>query len=645
MMTTQALDLLKQYPQWVCWKYEERDGKPTKVPKNPNTGGNAASNNPATWGTYDEAILACKAANFDGIGFMLDPGAVKLVGVDLDYCLDNGTIKPWAKDIVTTLNSYTEITPSGEGLRVFLFGDLPPKGRKNGQVELYTSGRFLTVTGNHLDGTPTEIKDREAEILTVHRQIFGDPKETRPAQPAIPTNLDDQELIERARSAANGAKFSDLWAGKITGHPSASEADLALCEMLAFWTGGDANQIDRLFRASGLIRDKWDETRNSDGQTYGEMTISKALEVQTEFYSPPAEQTTGPPPPPEPTLDIPATLEELWPVYSLSEGLKLYEEAVDWLIYGLWERDSIGVTFGDGASGKTYLAINFCVALACGLPILSNQYPYLEPQKVLYFISEGRRHFFPRILAAINGAATTYNRPVEELRELVEQNLIIQIDVPQLYAENAKRSIKDYLKLWHYRGFPQVDFAVIDTLHRASVGGDENSEKDANIILENVREFVRETGGAVNIVHHSNKAGGYRGSSAYRNDVEAMLKVEGIARAPRKITIDKEKDAPPDGPIMGTEFEMQFYIDEATEKSYVCTFLTGSTTGKENAKDKAKPEIVKLAIEYPGMSMNQMAEMVTSAGRNKTFEAINELRVGNQLRLEKSGRSMLIYPV
>lgn len=100
--------------------------------------------------------------------------------------------------------------------------------------------------------------------------------------PDSKTNLADEEVVKRARSAANSAKFERLWRGDTGDYDSHSEADMALCCLLAFWTSGDTSQMDRLFRRSGLHREKWD----ADGSTYGEMTIDRATNVTTESFSP-----------------------------------------------------------------------------------------------------------------------------------------------------------------------------------------------------------------------------------------------------------------------------------------------------------------------------------------------------------------------
>jgi primase-polymerase (primpol)-like protein len=139
---------LKDRRQWVGWKYETRDGKLTKIPKDPKTGHEAKTNNPDTWASIQEALIATETYKLDGIGFVFsesDP----YTGVDLDSCLnpDTGELQAWARRYIDLFQSYTEITPSGKGLHIIVKGKLPGKGRKKRNFEVYDKGRFFTFTG------------------------------------------------------------------------------------------------------------------------------------------------------------------------------------------------------------------------------------------------------------------------------------------------------------------------------------------------------------------------------------------------------------------------------------------------------------------------------------------------------------------
>jgi primase-polymerase (primpol)-like protein len=147
---------IKSFPQWVVWKSvpdRGRPGKIKKLPIDPKSGKTASSIDPTTWADFDEAYtyyLKHKNNGICGISFALTEND-SYVGVDLDHCrnLTTGEIEPWAIDVIFGLNSYTELSPSGEGFRIFVKANLTldKSGIKNGKTELYGCKRFMTVTG------------------------------------------------------------------------------------------------------------------------------------------------------------------------------------------------------------------------------------------------------------------------------------------------------------------------------------------------------------------------------------------------------------------------------------------------------------------------------------------------------------------
>lgn len=142
---------LKKFNQWVCYKlvFNQNKSENDKIPKNPNNGYNAKSNDRSTWSNFNTAVNAVQRYKFDGIGFMLDNG---ICGVDLDNVLDdNLQLDNKAIDIINTLDSYTEISPSGKGLHVLCFGEIPKGRRRRDNIEMYSDGRFFTVTGRVLE--------------------------------------------------------------------------------------------------------------------------------------------------------------------------------------------------------------------------------------------------------------------------------------------------------------------------------------------------------------------------------------------------------------------------------------------------------------------------------------------------------------
>lgn len=225
---------------------------------------------------------------YSGIGFVFsadDPYA----GMDIDDCRnpETGEIAPEAKAVIDRLNSYTEVSPSGTGVKIWVKARLRGAGSRRDNYEMYDRGRYFTITGQHLEGTPRTVEERDAEYNAIHAELISPvpAKMPQPYQPQAAFTMSDGELLDKASRAANGTLFTQLWRGDTGNYSSPSEADLALCSILAFWTGNDAARVDRLFRCSGLIRSKWDEAHYSGGRTYGENTVTKACQG-AECYNP-----------------------------------------------------------------------------------------------------------------------------------------------------------------------------------------------------------------------------------------------------------------------------------------------------------------------------------------------------------------------
>jgi primase-polymerase (primpol)-like protein len=225
---------------------------------------------PGTWGTYEEALAV--AGEGGGVGYVLTPDDPYSV-IDLDSCRDpeTGEIEPAAAEVVRLLDSYTEISPSGKGLHVWLRGRLPGERRRKGKLEMYDRARYVTVTGHVLPGY-TEIRERQEELGELYRRTFGDASEgvRRHRGPEVRSisSAGDEEIIARMLADAEGRR---LWAGDTSLHnDDPSRADLALLNRLARHTR-DPERLDRLFRLSGLYRPKWERS------DYRGRTIARAL--------------------------------------------------------------------------------------------------------------------------------------------------------------------------------------------------------------------------------------------------------------------------------------------------------------------------------------------------------------------------------
>ena len=279
--------------RWVL--YVISDGR--KIPFNPQT--LWPGNSPdacASYGFVADCLANTRAypdreppvegPRFDGVGFRFDWDATApFAFIDLDHCRDpqTGEIEPWALAIISRMNSYTEVSPSGSGLHIFCRTQQPPEGGcRKGRIEIYTRSRWATVTGQHVDGTPFDLEDRTSELLALHQEIFGVTEAPAPLPPASPTTtspLTDAELLHLAKTAANGRRFCELFSGPVP-PGDRSRLDFELVAKLMFWVGRDFDRVDRLFRQSAMMRPKW---LRADYRIH---TMRAAAARCTEQYSP-----------------------------------------------------------------------------------------------------------------------------------------------------------------------------------------------------------------------------------------------------------------------------------------------------------------------------------------------------------------------
>ncbi len=274
---------LKALPNWALWSYTWDEAR-QEWDKPPYQG--ASSTDPATWRTFDEAYELYQKLGLDGL-FVAAPLDCSLTGGDFDHCLVGGRAKPAVENVLKTLHTYVEVSPSAGGLRSFNFGPKTVSRSKiikdGSQFEFWDNSRFLSVTGHRYAGYPATINEDPAAVAAACNDIFGDePAPSSVVRVADNPKLSDGEVIKKAQGAKNGEKFRRLFFdGDLGGYDNDdSRGDEALCFLLAFFC--DHDQIDHIFRKSALYREKWD--RKTGTTTYGELTIEKACLLVTETY-------------------------------------------------------------------------------------------------------------------------------------------------------------------------------------------------------------------------------------------------------------------------------------------------------------------------------------------------------------------------
>ncbi len=260
---------LRERPQWVCWANQTRKGKLAKVPFDPRTGRRASSTDSATWASFDEAAAACERFGCDGIGYVFaadDPHC----GIDLDACHDpaTGKLTPWAESIVKRLASYTEVSPSGFGVKMIVQAklrpghnvkkvkDVPTYGDKSPEIALYDTGRFFCITGQHVAGTPRTIEARQTELDGLYDELW--PAKEKLAAAQEPTGEIDRRVFELLADCANAAEGER------------SERDFALCAE-CIRRGLNREAVQPLAESVGKFAER--------GAKYFELTWGRAAEA------------------------------------------------------------------------------------------------------------------------------------------------------------------------------------------------------------------------------------------------------------------------------------------------------------------------------------------------------------------------------
>lgn len=310
---------MKEFNNWVCCRItsrknpdgtlaEKRIKKPIKAfwKEKGEVKDGASPVDPADWSSLDEAVKYAQDYK-NGIEYVghVFTEEEPWTFIDLDHCVtgrnkDAILMEPWAEAIIQKFNSYTEISVSGKGIHIVVRGKKPAqrckavfedeKGKKH-EIEMYDKKRYCVMTGDVYRGR-VEITDGQEFLNTFYKAFFPNESAEGNTHPiSEQETLPDDVLIEKAETSHQGVKFNKLYSGNWEGvinaqgqpYPSISEATGALVAMLAFWTDRNSSQMDRLFRASGLMRDKWDEKRGDS--TWGENEIEKAIVICPETYS------------------------------------------------------------------------------------------------------------------------------------------------------------------------------------------------------------------------------------------------------------------------------------------------------------------------------------------------------------------------
>jgi len=290
---------LKEFDQWLVTHDTPWNDERNKSPRYPEKGWNDGNLIP-----FEDAYRRSRGTDNAGIAFCFTEDG-PFIGFDLDDVKRDGEFSDEALAIIEQLASYTEVSSSGDGLHVIAEGERAANREhradlsEQGHIEVYEKDRYFVLTGDVYEGYST-VEKRSTAVRVVQEDHL--PKDTSWSfeQQQMPSNGQQSgeeqtdttpEQVRRTIEAYAGNDTTSvdrtvlrLWDGSDCGHPSPSEADLEFAAHLYFWCKGDQQLMDECFRASGRMREKWDEVHSSDGETYGEMTIAKACRTNEETF-------------------------------------------------------------------------------------------------------------------------------------------------------------------------------------------------------------------------------------------------------------------------------------------------------------------------------------------------------------------------
>lgn len=557
-------DELKALPQWVVRK--------EKIPYNPKTKRPAKAGKPETWSSFEEAVKAYEDGSFSGIGFELNNNG--LIGIDIDHCIDENTgeVNELAQRIVDALDSYTEFSPSGFGLHIFVKGDIPADGRKNPQkgLEVYKAKRYLTVTGM-VFGEQKPIAERD--LAGFFAEHFEEDAE----------ELADLVLIEKAKQAENGRLFADLYEGKWQGrYQSQSEADLAFCNLLAYWTDGDREQIDRIFRASGLYREKWDRL--------GEQTIAKALKSLEKK---------------------PVQLQKRsdFQPYSVAELLKTDLPPLKWLVEGLIP-EGLTILAAPPKSGKSWWSLDLSLSVARGLPFLGR--PTTKAGVLYLALEDGKRRIQSRT------------------KKLLQENAdpptgFVCVHKVEPIGEGFEERFAEYVKACENLGL-----VIIDTLEKVRGAGDtknlyKQDYKDAGLIKDLADKYKI----AIIIIHHTRKG---------KDDADPFMQISGsfglLGAADSAMVIDKPKrnDTCASLHITGRDVDRQELVLEFDTDKSRWVYLDDEKVESRREQDYNKDPVV--------ITIKDLCAFGSWKGDTADLQAEVEKRTGAQYDVYELGRKI-----
>lgn len=582
---------LKAMRRWAVWKavWNDTRKKYDKIPYSPQHYG-LSTKRVADWGDFDTAAttLALNPTRYAGLGFVLTD--IKgVVGIDLDNCRHDGQTAPWAREIVQTMGSYTEISPSGNGLRILALGEFHTDWNNHDTgIEVYSghTPRFLTITGHTKQARPMAQAQPHAlqELFTSHR------KSSVPTATVIA--LEMPELIaELARPDVADLDVSDPVREFLLHGPQAAEdrsGILHTAGVQLYGAGYDDATVLSILAANDHAMDVALAHRHQDpDRALHYLWVEHCQKAKPKAVTKDAmlagfDDISGDPELVAAEAEVRAATVQREDRFRLKDTTEfVVRQKASWIVKGLVPNATLGVIYGASGSGKSFFVLDLMAAVARAVQWRDRR---VTGARVCWVAAEGQEDMRKRVQAyCLHQGLAPSDLPMEF------------IDEAPNFLEAA--DIKAVIKQMRAKG--RFDVVVVDTLAQVMAGGNENSGEDMGKVLAYCREITRLTGAMVILIHHSGKdeSRGARGWSGLRAAADFEFEII-RADEDRVATVTKMKGGA-DGMEYGFRLEsITVGLDEDGDAETTCVVVsTDSTKASVAVARGPKGDNRKLVVE------------------------------------------------
>jgi archaellum biogenesis ATPase FlaH len=532
----QAPAALRELKQWLVWKFEPNPKpgkKDLKVPYYAKSGtkrgwmpgvrskkvGQGSAEELPLLVTFDEALAAAQERGMTGVGLAMVPGQ-PVTALDFDHCVTEGVIDPAVEALI--VGTYSEISPSGTGVRAFVLGDLGDRSDAHPEdgafgFETYTTSRFVTFTGNvtdiaELTGSENTVAEPSQLLLDTCEKRFG-PRVIR--QISIGKSdkervgLTDAQIAEVLKWVAVGDHNRWMAVGMAIHHETEGEG---------MWLWDEWSQLGADYEGPDEIQYKWSTIGNYTGNEKTFWSVLREAQAQ----GCPVDVDTASP---DEFEALPMPVGGRFNIRSHADFAGQVR-SVRWIVKDFLPHAQLGVLFGESGSGKTFASYDLCAAICRGIEWNGKR---VTKGRVLYVVAEGVAGFVNRIKAYCHQQGI---KPSD-----IDMDVISDLTPNLLEPAQITDLIKDIKQREPY------DLIVMDTFAQVMPGANENSGEDVGKALAECKRIHRHTGAMVLLVHHSGKdaSKGARGWSGLRAAADVELEVLRSDEL-RSISVTKLKD-------------------------------------------------------------------------------------------------------